>query len=219
LLGTTVIFDFDGVLIDSRIAVSHCMNRALAAHGLPERAPEELYRYIGPPTVSAFSELVGEPPDSPLVRAFIRSYRACYAETALANTQVFAGIPETLEALAAEHRLAVATSKPLVFAEELLRGLGLRERFAAVAGPEFDAADDKTATLAAALSALGPTRAVMVGDRSFDMVAANAHGIPGLGVAWGIGSRAELEHAGATRIVAAPGELPAAVADALAAVG
>ena len=32
----------------------------------------------------------------------------------------------------------------------------------------------------------------MVGDRSFDMVAARAHGLRAVGVAWGIGSREEL---------------------------
>jgi phosphoglycolate phosphatase len=219
LLGTSVIFDFDGVLIDSRLAVSHCMNRALAVHGLPERPPEELYRYIGPPTSIAFADLLGAPPDAPLVAEVIRSYRECYAATALANTQVFAGIPDALARLAAEHRLAVATSKPLPFAEELLRGLGLRDRFETVAGPAFGSADDKTATLAAALEALGPTRAVMIGDTAFDMVAAVAHGMPGIGVAWGIGSPADLEAAGAVRIVAAPDELPGAIADALAPVG
>jgi phosphoglycolate phosphatase len=219
LLGTSVIFDFDGVLIDSRLAVSHCMNRALVAHGLPERAPEELYRYIGPPTSIAFADLLGESQGSPRVAGVIRSYRECYAATALANTRVFDGIPEALAQLGPEHRLAVATSKPLPFAEELLRGLGLRERFAAVAGPAFDAADDKTATLAAALDALGPTRAVMIGDTTFDMVAAVAHEMPGIGVAWGIGATADLEAAGATRIVSAPDELPGAVADALASVG
>jgi phosphoglycolate phosphatase len=88
-----------------------------------------------------------------------------------------------------------------------------------VAGPAFDAADDKTATLAAALRALGPTRAVMIGDTTFDIVAAVAHGMPGIGVAWGIGEAADLEAAGATRIVASPAELPDAIADAFAAVG
>jgi phosphoglycolate phosphatase len=213
LLGTAVVFDFDGVLIDSRFAVSHCMNRALAAHGLPERPPEELYAYIGPPTSIAFAELLGEPLDSPFVADVIRSYRECYGETALDNTRVFDGIPQALARLASGHRLAVATSKPLPFAEQLLRGLGLRERFATVAGPAFDAADDKTATLAAALAALGPTRAVMIGDTTFDIAAAVAHGMPGIGVAWGIGDPADLEAAGASRIVATPQELPGAVED------
>jgi phosphoglycolate phosphatase len=216
LLGTAVIFDFDGVLIDSRFAVSHCMNRALVAHGLPERPPEDLYAYIGPPTSIAFADLLGEPLDSPFVADVIRSYRDCYGKTALENTRVFDGIPEVLVRLAPEHRLAVATSKPLPFAEQLLRGLGLRERFATVAGPELDAADDKTATLAAALAALGPANAVMIGDTTFDIVAAVAHGMPGIGVAWGIGDPADLEAAGASRIVATPAELPDAIADELA---
>jgi phosphoglycolate phosphatase len=47
------------------------------------------------------------------------------------------------------------------------------------------------------------------------MVAAGAHGLPGIGVAWGIGSRAELQKAGAHAIVAAPDELPGTVADLL----
>jgi phosphoglycolate phosphatase len=211
-LGTSVIFDLDGVLIDSRAAITGCLNRALTENGLAERPPEDLYRFIGPPQSSAFAELLGEPFDSPRVRACIASYRACYAETALANTTVFPGIPEALDALARDHRLAVATSKARPFAEQMLRGLDLHDRFAAVAGPELDAHDDKTATLGHALAALGDTRAVMVGDRSFDMVAAGAHGLPGIGVAWGIGSRDELQRAGARTIVAAPEELPGAAA-------
>jgi phosphoglycolate phosphatase len=215
LLGTAAIFDLDGVLVDSRVAITHCLNHALASQGLPTRAPEELYRFIGPPQSSAFAELVNAPLDSEIVRACIAAYRECYAETSLAKTTVFTGIPEALETLARDHRLAVATSKPGPFAESLLAGLGLRDRFEAVAGPAFDAHDSKARTLAVALEALGPTRAVMIGDRSFDMVGAAAHGLPGIGVAWGIGSRAELTEAGAARIVESPADLPAAVADAL----
>jgi phosphoglycolate phosphatase len=43
------------------------------------------------------------------------------------------------------------------------------------------------------------------------MVAARAHGLRAVGVAWGIGSREELEAAGADVIVASPDELAAAV--------
>ena len=138
-----------------------------------------------------------------------------YAETSLGNTTVFAGIPAALDTLARDHRLAVATSKPGPFAESLLTGLGLRERFAAVSGPAFDAHDSKTRTLELALEALGhrarrDDRRPLVrhGRRA-------AHGIPGIGVGWGIGSREELTEAGASRIVAAPAELPGAIADAL----
>jgi len=51
----------------------------------------------------------------------------------------------------------------------------------------------------------------MVGDRSFDMLAARAHGLRAIGVGWGIGSREELEDAGADEIVATPADLARAL--------
>jgi phosphoglycolate phosphatase len=48
----------------------------------------------------------------------------------------------------------------------------------------------------------------MVGDRHHDVEGAQANGIPCIGVAWGIGSRAELENAGAVTIAERPGDLP-----------
>ena len=51
----------------------------------------------------------------------------------------------------------------------------------------------------------------MVGDTRYDMVAARAHGLHGVGVTWGIGTAAELREAGADVVVDRPEELAAAV--------
>jgi phosphoglycolate phosphatase len=208
-----VLFDLDGVLVDSRGPISRCINRALATHGVPEREPADLYRYIGPPLLTAFAELLDEPVTSAAVLGCAATYRELYAEASLTETAVMPGIADALAALRrAGRRLGVATSKPRPFAEPLLEKLGMREHFAVVAGPELDATgEDKTTTVGAALRALCADRGAMVGDRSFDMVAARAHGLHAVGVGWGIGSRAELEAAGAQRIVSSPAELPAAV--------
>jgi phosphoglycolate phosphatase len=208
-----VLFDLDGVLVDSRAAISGCINHALVANGLSERDPADLYRYIGPPLLTAFAELVAEPVTSATVAGCVASYRELYAEASLTETAVTPGIAAVLAALQSEGRtLGVATSKPRPFAEPLLEVLGMRKFFAVVAGPELDApGEDKTSTVGAALHALGATSGAMVGDRSFDMVAARAHGLRAVGVGWGIGSREELVAAGAERIVATPAELPAAV--------
>jgi phosphoglycolate phosphatase len=216
LLGTAAIFDLDGVLVDSRAAISRCMNAALVATGHAALPVEELYRFIGPPQAGSFSELLGEPPDSPVVLECITAYRDLYRRTALDDTTVFAGIPEVLAALAPEHRLAVATSKMLPAAESLLADLGLREHFEHVSGPSPDArGETKAATLARALAALEAERAVMIGDTPYDMVGAAENAIPAIGVAWGIGAPEDLTAAGAHAIVDTPGELPQAVADAL----
>jgi phosphoglycolate phosphatase len=67
----------------------------------------------------------------------------------------------------------------------------------------------KVQAMAEALAAVGhPERAVMVGDRHFDLAGAAHHGIPGIGVLWGFGGRSELEDAGATVLCADAGDLP-----------
>jgi phosphoglycolate phosphatase len=210
-----VLFDLDGVLADSRAAITGCLNDALAAHGIPRRDPADLYRHIGPPLPLAFAEIVGAPHDSDLVAACIASYRERYAVASLTDTDAFPGIAEAVAALAgAGHRLGVATSKPRAFAEPLLETLGLRSFFAVVAAPDLDlTAQSKTETVRQALAALDADRGAMVGDRSFDMIAARTHGLRAVGVGWGIGSHDELTAAGADVIVATPAEVPAAVTD------
>ena len=207
-----VLFDLDGVLADSRAAIAGCINHALAAGGHPVRAEADLHRYIGPPLPHAFAEMLGAPAGSPAVTACIASYRERYATASLTDTVVITGIADALARLAEDHRLGVATSKPRAFAEPLLEALGLRRWFAVVAGPDLDTpTEDKTTTVGAALRALGGTSGAMVGDRSFDMLAARAHGLRGVGATWGIGSADELRAAGAEVLVAEPAELPDAV--------
>jgi phosphoglycolate phosphatase len=212
-----VLFDLDGVLVDSRAAITGCINHALVEHELPARSGEDLHRFIGPSLADAFAELTGHAPDSALVASCLDTYRARYAEASLQETLVAPGIEAALAELAQRHRLGVATSKPRAFAEPLLTALELRPFFTAVAGPDLSVqGESKADTIAATLTMLGnPRRAVMVGDRSHDIVGAQAHSLPSIGVTWGIGSSEELRTAGAGSIVDVPAELPASVRAAL----
>ena len=208
-----VVFDFDGVLVDSVAPVTSSINAALRAHGLAERDPAALRSLIGPPTFAAFSELLGAPPESPSVAAVVATYRAHYAAVYLTATRVFEGIVAMLEGLTADMRhrgggLAVATSKSSDFAQPLLDALGLARFFAATAAADpLARSDDKFAVVGRALAGLGVSEATMVGDRSFDMEAARAHGLRAVGVSWGIGSVEELRAAGAEAIADTPAEL------------
>jgi phosphoglycolate phosphatase len=194
-----VLFDLDGVLVDSRAAITGCISHALAENGLRSRSRESLERFIGPPLSEAFCELTGRPEGDPLVGACVASYRRRYAVDSLMLTTLTPGIRDALENLAARHVLAVATSKSPAFAEPLVGAVGLRAYFARIVGPDLDAHGDKATIIDRALRDLGrPSQAVMVGDRSHDVIGAHANHIPCVGVSWGIGSKRELAGAGAT---------------------
>jgi phosphoglycolate phosphatase len=203
-----ILFDLDGTIIDSRVPFVDSMNYALAAHGQPQREPEELWHYLGPPTHVTFSELLGD--DEQLIQAALASYREHYAKTSTDTTVVYDGIPELLRALHGRVPLAVATSKVGTSAVMLLEHLGLADLFDVISGPAASAiAEPKAVTVASALAAIGgPQSAVMVGDRLYDVEGAREQGLPTIGVLWGAGSEAELHEAGAAAIVSSPDQIP-----------
>jgi phosphoglycolate phosphatase len=55
------------------------------------------------------------------------------------------------------------------------------------------------------------TSVVMIGDREHDILGAKEHGIPGIGVLYGYGDRAELEAAGAMDIAGEVSDLELAL--------
>jgi phosphoglycolate phosphatase len=206
-----VLFDFDGVLADSRVAITSCINHGLAAVGAPQRSPAELERHIGPPLVHTFTELAG--PEH--ADACLTAYRERYVTSSLEETLLVPGVDAVLARIAAAVPVGLATSKPRAFALPLCERLGLARHLTVIEGPELDALHEtKAQTVARALAGLGlgpGADAPLIGDRRHDVEGARANGIACIGVLWGIGSRAELEAAGADRIVSAPADLPAAL--------
>lgn len=190
-----LLFDLDGVLADSRRPIIDCVNDALESLGFERRSDPEVEPIIGPPTEIGFGMLLGVPPEDPLVDRGVREYRARYS-TALHATPSYPGVPELIAELADDHLLGVATSKPRRYALPVLEAIGLAPLFAYVAGPEPGGPNDKRSMVTEAMAAL-PEATTMVGDRSYDMLAANTLGLRAIGVLWGFGSRDELVAAGA----------------------
>ena len=205
-----VLFDLDGVIADSRHAITSCMNAALVARGHAARPVGDLEPLIGPSLSLGFAGLVGVREDDPEVAALVHAYRERYTHVFTTETPAYPGVVDAISALAAgDRRLGVATSKPRAFAEPLLEALGVREYFEVVAAPELDIhVESKSATVAAALAALGEVRGgAMVGDRHVDMRAAHDHGLRAVGALWGFGTEAELRDAGADVVVGSPAGL------------
>jgi phosphoglycolate phosphatase len=206
-----VLFDLDGVLLDSRTAIVRCIEHALRVNGADVPPAAALERFIGPPLIDAFAALAG--PD--FAEACLAAYRERYVYSSLEETLAAPGAAAALAAVSAQVPVAIATSKPRAFAKPLCERLGLARYLSAVVGPELDAPEEvKTVTVERALRALGlepGAAAPLVGDRSHDADAARANGIPCVGVLWGIGDEAELRAAGADPIVADPADLPAAL--------
>lgn len=209
-----VLLDLDGTLTDPREGIVGCIRHALAELG--EVAPQDadLVRYIGPPLRDAFRELLGD--DQDRIEAAVVAYRARFVDVGIFENKLYAGIPESLQALIQRDvRLFLATSKPRVYAERILDHFGLSPFFAGIHGSELNGSlSNKVELVAHVLAAnqLNHASTTMVGDRHHDMLGAIGNGVRPVGVLWGYGSRAELLHAGATELYESPAELAKLVA-------
>ena len=109
-------------------------------------------------------------------------YRERFSETGIYESTIYEGIVETLAALIHHKRqLFVATSKLQTFAKRIVVNFNLAPYFEGVFGAGMDGTRaDKTEPLKHALDIgrVDPARAVMVGDRSCDIIGARNNGMP-----------------------------------------
>jgi phosphoglycolate phosphatase len=205
-LSTAVFFDLDGTLTDPGTGIVRCIQHAMERLGIERPAEDELAGCIGPPLLGSLEALVG----TARAATALQLYRQRYAEIGWRENVPYPAIAETLRDLAvAGNELYVATSKPRVFADRIVRHFDLERFFDRIFGAELDGTrSEKGELLRFALSEIRPARrAVMVGDREYDIAGARQNRMRSVGVTYGYGSRRELEAAGADSIVDSPGEL------------
>ncbi|MGA9354280.1 MAG: HAD hydrolase-like protein [Terriglobales bacterium] len=206
-----ILFDLDGTLTDPGVGIVSCIRYALEKLGREQRSDRALARYIGPPLRESFSEILNTS-DKCTIDHAVTMYRERYSTIGLLENEVYAGIPDALLALRERgDTLFVATSKPGIYAQQILEHFGLANYFRAIWGCELDGARSDKGELIAHLldrEKLKREHTVMIGDRSHDAVGARANGIVPVGVLWGYGDEAELISAQCQVLVRATAELP-----------
>ena len=209
---TSIFFDLDGTLCDPRDGIIRCLKYALERLGCATPPEQQLVSYIGPPLYESFADLLNSS-DAELVKQAVEWYRERFASKGMFENTLYAGIPEALRKLKTQHHeLHVVTSKPTIFASQIVDHFGLRNFFQNIYGSELDGARaDKRELISHVLEQehIHPSEAVMVGDREHDIKGALANGVRPIGVLWGYGSREELTKAGASVLCATPESLAA----------
>jgi phosphoglycolate phosphatase len=197
-----ILFDLDGTLTDPAEGITNSDRHALAKRGISVADRTELYKFIGPPLIDSFMQFYGYTHDEAVQG--VADYREYYTDRGIWENKLYPGISQLLSVLKAANKTVVmATSKPEYFAIQIAEHFGIAKYFDLIAGSTMDETRTKKSdVIAYALAQLNAdtARSVMVGDRSYDVVGANAFGIPCIGVTFGYGSEEELRTAGAAAI-------------------
>lgn len=187
-----VIFDLDGTIINSQQGFVNSVNYALSARGFEPKKTEDLLQFIGPSLEISFG-IMAETQDEDLIHSLIVKYRENYADTGFQEIEPYAGMVETLEKFhTMDHvRLGVCTSKRTEFAIKNLEKCGLIDYFDFVSGAGVGTTKSQQLEILLA-DGKAPQNSIMIGDRLYDMHAAQDNNLHKAGVLWGFGSHSEL---------------------------
>jgi phosphoglycolate phosphatase len=172
----TLIFDFDGTIVDSSLDVLASLDFALRSVGLvPTRALDSTL--IGPPLTIMIREAVNNVSDRDLNRA-VTAFRQHYDASEYSCTVLYPGIAELLKA-AGEigARAFIATNKPRQATVAILERLGVVSAFSDILCLDDCRATDKIDLIGELLRRHGPASngGWMIGDAVGDIRAGKVH--------------------------------------------
>ena len=196
-----ILFDFDGTLYDTVEGIAKSAQYALEKLGVRAEL-DELRCFAGPPLVDKFMEAYGLSHEKAWEARGLFQER--YIPVGVYESRPFPGMKEFLAALKEKGlTLAVATSKPLDLAEQLLGRAGMREFFGVVCGSRLDGNNNsKQEIVERVIASLGAEKedCVLIGDTKYDVAGAHAAGVKCICVRYGYAAPGELEEAGADAI-------------------
>ncbi len=204
-----LLFDMDGMLVDTREGILKCAQHALHAFGIEEDAAN-LTKFVGPPLSESFKSFYGFSEEQ--AKEAVAVYRQRYSEKGQYECYVFDGVETMLQMLLDKgYRLCIATSKLESYAATMLERLGIAKYFDQIIGsnPE-ETVSTKSEVIEESLYRMNikdRKLALMIGDRMHDVLGAQKCGMDSFGVYMGCAEPMEHESAGATYVAKSIAEL------------
>jgi len=197
-----LLFDLDGTLTDPQEGIINSIQYTLKRYGI-KKENQELIHFIGPPLHVSFQEIFGTEE-----KAFeaVAVYREYFSTKGKFENILYTGISELLEHLNQNNKtLFVATSKPTIFAEQILHHFNIHHHFKTIIGSNLDGTRTEKKEIIQEIINELPTidleKLVMIGDRKYDVIGAKHFGIDTISVTYGYGTIEELQFENPTHIV------------------
>ncbi|WP_228160712.1 phosphoglycolate phosphatase [Marinobacter bohaiensis] len=209
----TVLFDLDGTLVDSAPDLAAAIDSMLESLGRDPAGDDRVRQWVGNGAgvlvrralAGRFDHEAGPAIDDAAFDDAQERFFNAYTGLNGHMSRVYDGVVPFLMALReAGARLAVVTNKPGAFTGPLLEKMGLDHWFdTTISGDTLPVKKPDPAQLHLAIEQLGGDTAstLMVGDSINDILAAQRAGVPVAAVRYGYNHGANIDDAGADRVV------------------
>lgn len=188
----TVLFDFDGTIIDTNELIITTFLHVLEGKTVPPITREYILPHMGQPLVDQLKFFSGQTDVEELVRAY-REYNLSV------HDEMIREFPHMSEVLHLMHskgiKLGIVTNKMKITTDRGLRFFGIEHLMDAVitmAEVTVGKPDPQGIQLAVEQLGADPQKTLMVGDSQYDLQAAQRAGVQSAGVAWSLRGEAYL---------------------------
>lgn len=189
------IFDLDGTLVDSLKQIENALNITRIYFGYAATPKGQIFKKLGLPIEELLSDL---DLSRDIQEEIIVHFRVELAKQISISNQLFVGAKELLFVLRAHGiKVAVATSKPTYLAKKVIENSEVNDLVNFVQGTDNFPAKPDPEVIQRCISVIKCKNPIMIGDRTEDLEAASAAGIPSVGVAQSAHSEELLNKAGA----------------------
>lgn len=180
---TTLLFDFDGTLLDTNELIIQTFLSVLGKRYPGRFTKEDVLHFIGPSLKQTFDSI-----DETLTEDLIKEYRAWNIEMHDQMAVEFDGVVDTLRILKARGlKMAIVSTKRQDIIQQGLKLMGIEDIFEVVIALD-DVVNPKPdpEPIVLALKRLNASKeeALMIGDNSHDIDGGHNAGVRTAGVAW-----------------------------------
>lgn len=177
----TYIFDLDGTLVDSLHQIERSLDKTRVHFGFKITPTGQVFTNLGQPIRQLFSDLVMSQSKQD---EFITFFRKDLAKEISISNQLFSSVLDLIILIRnCDIRIAVATSKPTYLANQVIDNSEIRGMIDFIQGTDDFLAKPDPEVIHRCISALKSKNPIMIGDRTEDVLAASAAGIPAIGIA------------------------------------
>ncbi|MEZ5008045.1 MAG: HAD hydrolase-like protein [Chitinophagales bacterium] len=190
-----ILFDLDGTISDSRRGIFNGIIYATEKIGIYDFDKNDLESFIGPPLPDSFERKFNLTKQAAADAVDI--FREYYAERGWSENELYPTVKSTIEELKRQgYRLFVATSKPTVFAKQIIEHFGLNQHFDEVVGCNLDNSRSEKSEIIQYIfdnHSINAEETVIIGDTKFDVLGAKHHSIFSVSVTYGFGLLSDLK--------------------------
>ena len=204
-----VLFDFDGVIIDSSKDIATAVNQTFSHYGYGNLTEPEIIKHVGHGAEHLLARCLNDictkthkTFNSEVLPEIKKWYIDYYNSHAVVETEIYPGVMELLYQLSLEDiRMGIVSNKPIKVTETILEHFDIIDYFDVMVGPELikemkpapDGIKLAVERINKWITAIGeteitPEQVLMVGDSGVDIKAAKAFGAKSCGVLGGIGN-------------------------------